>query len=121
MSSESAAKRAAVKQKSPPGPEAGAGGEHRDVLLGDCVNAFSVLTLGGRYGEPHLFTKAPADKAPNTVVLPVGGLGDLGNRRTLGPAEKVQDDALFRELARHRRLLRFRALLAGDLLVGALL
>jgi hypothetical protein len=48
-------------------------------------------------------------------------LVDLCNRRTLGPAEKVQDDALFRELARHRRLLRFRALLAGDLLVGALL
>src|SRR5271157_6631436 len=55
------------------------------------------------------------------MVLPVGGLGDLGHRRALGAAQEVQDDVLFRELARHFGFFHFGGLLAGDLLLGLLL
>src|ERR1035437_4979259 len=90
-------------------------------LLGDLVRPLPRLVLGGLDREAHFLGEVSADEAPDAVVLPVGGLGDLGHRRGLGAAQEVQDDALFRELAWHRGLLHFGGLLAGDLLLGLLL
>src|ERR1039458_8905442 len=71
--------------------------------------------------QAHMLPDGAGDEAPDAVVLPTGGLGDLGHRRALGAAPEVQDDALFPELARHLGLLHFGGLLAGDLLLGLLL
>src|ERR1035437_4431244 len=91
------------------------------VLLGKAIRAFAGLVLEGLDRQGHLLHQVAGNKAPDAVVLPVGGLGDLGHRRALGAAQEVQDDALFRELARQLGILHFGGLLAGDLLLGLLL
>src|ERR1035437_8064704 len=96
-------------------------GGRRRCLLADLVCPLARLVLGGLDREAHFLGEVSADEAPDAVVLPVRGLGDLGHRRALGAAQEVQDDALFRELARHLGLLHFGGLLASDLLLGLLL
>src|ERR1017187_5646156 len=90
-------------------------------LLGNAICALAGFVLRGLDREAHFLGEVSADEAPDAVVLPVGGPGDLGHRRALGAAQEVQDDVLFRELARHFGLLHFGGLLAGDLLLGLLL
>ena len=59
------------------------------------------------------------DEAPDAVVLPVGGLGDLGHRRAVLAAQEVEDDRLLAKLARYGGGLRggFLGVLLGGGLV----
>src|ERR1035437_9951524 len=110
---------AACREKSRPFPGGLVG--RQACLLGNPIATLASLVLGGLDREAHLLGEVSADEAPDAVVLPVGGLGDLGHRRALRAAQEVQDDALFRELARHLGLFHFCGLLAGDLGLGLLL
>src|ERR1035437_158905 len=98
-------------------------GGRRRCLLADLVCPLARLVLGGLDREAHFLGEVSADEAPDAVVLPVGGFGDLGQRRALGAAREVSDACLFRELARHLGLLSFGGLLGcwlGFVLCGGL-
>src|SRR4051794_23106557 len=60
-----------------------AGVEDEPALLGDAVEAGSVLAFGGLYLQPHLLGHRAADEPANTVGLPASGFHDLGERRSL--------------------------------------
>jgi hypothetical protein len=89
------------------------------ILIRDAIHSL-LVTFGGFHREAHLFGEISADEATDGVVLPVGGLDDLGQRRTRGSAQEVQDDGLFRRRERYPGLLYFGGLLGGDLLLGVL-
>jgi hypothetical protein len=68
-----------------------AGREGRRTLFRKPINSFSIFTLGGFYGEPHLFTKGAADKATNRMGLPASEGHNIGQRCTSGPLQQVKN------------------------------
>src|ERR1039457_1631697 len=84
------------------------------------VGPLATFILAGLDGEAHLLSQLAGNEAPDAVVLPVGGLGDLGQRCTVLAAQELDYDALFAAVARFGG--RFGRLLAGGgLLLGNLL
>ena len=68
-----------------------AGREGRRTLFRKAINSFSIFTLGGLYGEPHLFTKGAADKATDRMGLPASEGHNIGQRCTSGPLQQVKN------------------------------
>src|ERR1017187_7470187 len=104
----------APEAKKPPVSGRLVGGQK--CLLRDAVRPLASLVLGAFDREAHLLGEVAGDEAPDAVVLPVRGLGDLGHRRAVLAAHEVQDDGLLAELARYCGvLLGLGGLLAGGL------
>ena len=111
----------AQKQKSRPSPGGDAVAKVAYFAIRYVRSPASFLLALDR--EAHLLGEVAGDEAPDAVVLPVGGLGDLGHRRAVLAAQEVEDDGLLAELARYGGVLGFGRLLAGGLrvLLGGLL
>ena len=69
-------------------------------LLADSVYAGARLILVGFYRQAHLLVEGSAEEAADAVVLPVCGLGDLGQGCAFGAAQKFQDRGFLRSFAR---------------------
>ena len=63
-----------------------------DWLLSDPIGALSGLVLGRLDCQAHLLRDMSADEAADTMVLPIGRFGNLGDRRAGFPTEEFKHD-----------------------------
>jgi hypothetical protein len=64
------------------------------TALGPRLVGADLAGAGGLDGEPELFLQGPGDGAPNRMVLPAGGGGDLLDRGPLGAPEHLDHERL---------------------------
>src|SRR5260221_2761856 len=61
----------------------------------DAIDAVAVIWLLGLQREAELFAHDPCEEPADRMLLPAGGLHDDRNRRSLGPAQQVENFGLF--------------------------